>query len=112
MNKKLIALENDCVEYGNSLTCPGCEEINLHQESCITFWREKEDSIECNTTLTKHKLTENKDMYWASRNNPSERRDGLLIQFNCEHCDCDPVLGIWQHKGTTFIAWHSMRVKL
>jgi hypothetical protein len=40
-----------------------------------------------------------------STNNPSSRRDGILIHFWCEHCEEKPVMAILQHKGTTFIGW-------
>jgi hypothetical protein len=112
INKKSVVLGEFFTNMGNDLYCPSCHQANLHQESCTTFWRESEDSDECNTTYTKCKLTEKKDKYWALRNNPSSRRDGLLIQFECEHCDCGPVLAIYQHKGSTYVAWHSMRVTL
>ena len=38
--------------------------------------------------------------------------DSLQIKFWCENCPSEPVLSIQQHKGTTYIGWHSMRVIL
>jgi rubredoxin len=40
--------------------------------------------------------------------NPSPRRGGILIEFCCEHCDAEPQLGIYQHKGTTLIEWFDL----
>lgn len=35
--------------------------------------------------------------------NPSARRSGLSVYFDCENCDKITVLQIAQHKGQTFI---------
>jgi hypothetical protein len=39
--------------------------------------------------------------------NPSVKRDGIVINFNCEHCDNEAKLrlAIVQHKGQTFFYW-------
>ena len=37
--------------------------------------------------------------------NPSPRRQGLVVEFECEICGCDNELAIYQHKGNTFIGW-------
>ena len=37
--------------------------------------------------------------------NPSPRRGGILIEFDCECCDAKPELGIYQHKGRTVVEW-------
>jgi hypothetical protein len=38
--------------------------------------------------------------------NPSERRDGLAIAFECETCACPIIeLTFAQHKGSTLVGW-------
>ena len=37
--------------------------------------------------------------------NPSNRRDGMAVQFYCETCPSRPKLAIYQHKGTTYVGW-------
>ena len=42
-----------------------------------------------------------------AENNPSARREGILIHFSCEACHERPVLEIDQHKGPTFARWRA-----
>jgi len=39
--------------------------------------------------------------------NPSKRRDGIRIAFECEACGPVQPLVIYQHKGETFVEWES-----
>jgi hypothetical protein len=41
----------------------------------------------------------------AGAGNPSGRRDGLVIHFECEGCGTGLMLNIAQHKGSTFMEW-------
>lgn len=90
---------------GNALLCPNCGGDYLHQRSASVFFRETDDSdtgkfVRC----TSEKVHEISHIH-----NPSPRRDGVLIQFECEDCPADPELAIIQHKGATYVEWHSMR---
>jgi hypothetical protein len=89
----------------NVLLCPSCGENNLHQTSASVYFRDKEDSNEGNFVHLNNKYIEKID----NRLNPSERRDGILIAFECEHCEADPHLTIVQHKGATYLEWQSIR---
>jgi hypothetical protein len=41
-----------------------------------------------------------------SPDNPSTRRHGLIIDFECETCSANPIqLRFAQHKGTTLVSW-------
>lgn len=42
--------------------------------------------------------------------NPSPRRGGILIEFDCECCLAKPQLGIFQHKGWTCIEWFDIGI--
>lgn len=42
--------------------------------------------------------------------NPSPRRGGILIEFDCECCLAKPQLGIFQHKGLTCIEWFDIGI--
>lgn len=92
----------------HSLTCPKCSSSTLHQKAVKVFFRHGEDVktgrfLKCSTEGV-HEI--------SGDDNPSARRDGLLIKFECELCDADPELSIIQHKGSTYIEWHSMRAPL
>ena len=86
----------------NEAICPGCGSDYMHQGRVSVFNRTKEDAhdgvkvvVDGLQVTTHPKLT----------GNPSLRRQGLTIQFECEQCHDDPVLTIVQHKGNTIIEW-------
>ncbi|HEX3861073.1 MAG TPA: hypothetical protein VHY35_05220 [Stellaceae bacterium] len=85
------------------LRCPNCGGEYLHEKRVEVFHRSQEDgpwygiTIENGTALAD-----------CSAPNPSYRRDGLLIFFECELCaleTADIPLAVYQHKGRTFIEW-------
>ena len=84
-----------------TLRCPRCEQEYLHQGAVSVFSR-WEDAVSRRTVvspcdgLITQSLTEN---------NPSARRQGLEIEFSCEHCGDGLRLAITQHKGLTFVQW-------
>jgi len=88
-----------------ALVCPKCDYNNLHQESITVNWRKEDADVGVNVFSSLRGTIENKDI----RSNPSPRRDGILIRFKCEHCDAEPDLAIFQHKGLTLINWYSWR---
>ena len=96
-----------CIEFEvfDTLNCPECGGENLHQESYTSFWREQEDSgIGTIRTDERGLIVKNER---GMKDNHSPRRDGLLILFSCETCSRYPELAIYQHKGSTFMAWKS-----
>lgn len=99
--KKEIKLQND-----NDLECPACGGGNLHQCKVTTFWRNEDAELGRKVISSTADTIETKDM----QSNPSPRRSGILIMFECETCYAEPEMSIIQHKGSTYIGWHSMRV--
>ncbi len=86
---------------GGGLLCPHCNEPNLHHSDVDVFVRSSEDShvgIGASVSDT-GRLSVDLDQ----TNNPSPRRNGLLIHFWCEHCDAKPILQLYQHKGSTYL---------
>ena len=95
-----------------SLCCPNCgDAYGLHHDK-ITIWNrrtEDHDGVRFTikgTSLTS-KLFAGGDSPHGPKENPSRRRDGLVIEFYCEHCpDIKPInLRIAQHKGMTHMGW-------
>ena len=95
-----------------SLCCPNCgNAYGLHHDK-ITIWNrrtEDHDGVRFTikgTSLTS-KLFAGGDSPQGPKENPSKRRDGLVIEFWCEHCpDIKPInLRIAQHKGMTHMGW-------
>lgn len=81
--------------------CPHCGNEYLHQKEVAVTWRYQEDSGGvCYTTSRKKDFKEHLD----SKHIP-HRRDNLIIVFDCENCEGDKNLEIYQHKGVTYMEW-------
>ena len=102
---------------GDELSCPKCGGNNLHQ--CNTTIFERSEDAETTTVIAQsgHEVYASK-FPSADTCNPSLRRHGMLIEFQCESChydygsDVTPDgeselfrLAILQHKGTTYVEW-------
>lgn len=115
MTQETVKYDNQSsLEIKNSggwdeLECPICKNANLHQKKTEIFQREENEEKGLHVSIKDKEVTidENID------NNPSFRRQGLIIYFECEHCDGVPDemkkaeystrLVIYQHKGSTII---------
>ena len=86
------------------LECPACGNANLHHGEVTVFTR-REDAEKVLVTIANGTYGQTTTAVTNGKGNPSSRRDGLTIQFTCEHCNVEPVLTIAQHKGATFIEW-------
>lgn len=88
--------------YQNGLHCP-CGFENLHHDRVTIFNREEDESrvrvAETDGISCVMSIQDNKES-----DNPSSRRDGIIIDFWCE-AGCKPRLAIYQHKGTTYFKW-------
>ena len=88
-----------------ALVCPECGGNYLHHES-VSVYDRHEDSPTSRRTTVNSDGSVDFDMAASSEENPSGRRDGLVIGFWCEYCnDKKPRLAIVQHKGQTFLWW-------
>jgi len=88
-------------DYGGLKCKCGCE--NLHHERVTIFNRTEDedrvrvaetDGVNCVMSIQDNDKSEN----------PSSRRDGLIINTWCES-GCQERLAIYQHKGATFFKW-------
>ena len=94
-----------------AMLCPQCGGNNLHQYTVHTFHRGEDDEKVVHTTAYMDG-SEVKLVPSQQTNNPSSRRHGLTIEFECENCHWDVAsdsfkLDIWQHKGTTYMVWRT-----
>ena len=96
------------------LLCPQCGGNNLHQGT-VTVFNRNEDQVDTQVTCVQ-KDDDASTVLITDRttSNPSPRRHGMLIDFECESCyemqDGDYihdklVLAIYQHKGLTLVEW-------
>jgi len=84
------------------LCCPFCGDSYLHQGQVEVFNRLSEDAPSVAVTINGAEIP----YLGAAGRNLSSRRQRLLIYFECEFCGPLPLsLGIWQHKGGTFVRW-------
>lgn len=93
----------------SELHCPRCGSINLHQAGAVFYERGEDDTQTLKITVSNFS-SKTEVIQSVGSGNPSMRRDGMVILFNCEGCnhfDKAPELEltIAQHKGSTFLAW-------
>jgi len=103
----------------DAIDCPGCGENNLHQRGIEAFFREEDSPTGIHAIIDP--LVQNINTKALQRPNPSSRRDGIKILFDCEHCHGTQTyvdgsvhgphrsefyeMHIVQHKGSTYIYW-------
>jgi hypothetical protein len=88
------------------LRCPRCSDCApsyLHHGDVTVYVRAEDEA----TTVKTIVRTTGESSIVPSRlsGNPSSRRHGLTIIFECEQCRGSLVLGISQHKGMTYVKW-------
>jgi len=83
------------------LTCPACGGQSLHQGLVAVFYRDQEDAPATVTIVHANDVTQVPN----AKNSPSARRDGVLIDMECENCEAISKFAVWQHKGSTYMAW-------
>lgn len=110
---KTFVMFDDKFSDGTALLCPLCGDNYLHHET-VTVYSRSEDSVL--TQVTEVSATQSRTMLAHSDEcgNPSTRRDGLDVEFWCEHCGDEKRfrLCIEQHKGNTHITWRTMPSKV
>lgn len=89
-----------------ALRCPYCGCHNLHQVAVDVFER-KEDQAEGLHVLVYGSGLQNVRMDRNLKDNPSPRRNGLSIVFQCETCPFSSRFNIYQHKGETLLKWNT-----
>ena len=90
------------------LACPYCHDGFLHQRGVEVFFRTIEDSETGLYVSVDSNCNFAKDHSMAG--NPSFRRDGILIHFECEICPPNKnrhTLSVIQHKGSTLVRWEA-----
>jgi hypothetical protein len=88
------------------LVCPNCGGTNLHQDAVTVFDVEQEDAKKVTRTRVSGGVVSSHLVPNRGSGNPSRRRHGLVISFECEGCTASPIeLRIAQHKGNTEVSW-------
>lgn len=89
------------IDSDNILRCPHCDFKYTHQLNMEIHARHEDLQATTLRVNLKSGETTNQPLH----QNPSDRRQGLIIEFECENA-CPPLLlAISQHKGRTFIEW-------
>jgi len=94
--------------YGTPFHCPRCGGENLHHGTVTVFNRREDADRTHVTTVAGEDHVEIKSISSDDCDNPSSRRDGMRIAFNCEECGDGLYLFLLQHKGTTYLHWGFM----
>ena len=83
--------------------CSYCDGIYLHQIAYTIYER---PSGEDGLSIAIDVVNVDSITHSVAKRNPSNRRQGLAILFECEHCGL-VELTIYQHKGNTYSEWRS-----
>lgn len=95
-----MALKFNDAEDGE-LVCPSCGFNYLHHVKVEVFERSEDALHGVHVAVSEGQAV----MDTSLEGNPSGRRHGITIQFECEGCDAEPVLSISQHKGYTYMTF-------
>ena len=108
---KLVKVDSTSQENDNILVNPSDENQNeMHISRVTIFDRKKEDSEE--VSVCKYEKGGNYQItneLNSNTDNPSNRRDGLIIYFHPENGDKELALKIAQHKGLMHLKWHQVK---
>lgn len=85
------------------LGCPACKEGWLHQKEVVVYFRGEDEAHGISVTVSDGGVSASSN--GSQENNPSFRRDGLGVEFECETCHEKPVFQMVQHKGNTYLGW-------
>lgn len=89
---------------GPELRCPRCRCGYLHHGRVTVFDRSEDDELTAVTTVDAGLSAVHLRPSTEVRN-PSGRRSGIAIAFDCEGCGNGIELTIAQHEGVTTLAW-------
>jgi hypothetical protein len=93
--------------YDNFLTCPRCGGWYLHHNQ-VTVYDRHEDA----PRVTKIEVRDGSALVTradsGTSGNPSDRRDGMAIEFRCEDCEATSKFLVAQHKGQSFVGWRKV----
>jgi hypothetical protein len=103
LRKPVVAYKSGC-DTASDLHCPRCGGEYLHQRKVMVFDRGEDDELTAVTTV-QGGLSATHLLPSAEADNPSSRRQGLAISFECEYCHGEIELTIAQHKGLTQTSW-------
>ena len=93
-------MKNNAEIEDGCLLCPECGSDYTHHRRVTVFWREREDAPLGSCIKSSQDELHVAREQWG---NPSERRDGISIDCECEICGTLFRLHIAQHKGHTLI---------
>ena len=85
------------------LLCPKCGFDYLHQQA-IRLYSRADDAKTASVRVCQ--ITGRIEAAVAD-DNPSDRRQGLVIEFDCEGCGGIVELAVFQHKGQTLVRWQN-----
>lgn len=102
----IVVLEDAAEGYSQAITCPNCGYSYMHSGRVIVYHR-REDEKQTLTTVVNGGQTRVSLVGSHETRNPSSRRHGIAIAFECEGCDATPELTLEQHKGVTYTRWRN-----
>ncbi len=89
----------------NLLMCPCCgaDEAYLHSRTVTVF--DRAEDAEITRVVSVGETVDMRRVPSEATGNPSSRRHGIAIEFECELCGEPIELTFAQHKGHTLVRW-------
>jgi len=84
---------------GVGLSCCNCRSEMIHHISVEVFDREEDHATGVHVVIAGQKVSVDS----SQDGNPSRRRQGLRVVFECEICTSKTALSILQHKGGSYL---------
>ena len=84
-----------------NLHCPVCGSPHLHQHTVGIYNRCEDETTGTHVEVSGNSVVVDRNL----AGNPSGRRQGLSIAFECEECGADSILNVYQHKGHSLMNW-------
>lgn len=108
----IFAPKSPMLDYDDAYICPVCGGHYLHHTGVELFARKEDSSAGCHVTVVGNGKYSGGDSDIMNvvedsnlSGNPSGRRGGIAIHFECEDCGSTPTYHFAQHKGCTFGGW-------
>jgi hypothetical protein len=95
-------------KFDDQLMCAGCggnSGVSYLHHRCVEVHERAEDEEYVRLTRVRGSSVTSELVPSKGSGNPSDRRNGVRIAFDCELCQRKYWLNFAQHKGQTFIYW-------
>ena len=96
------------VTCDGELLCPVCGEAALHHFDVSVFSRPCNFDCDDDGVRTTRVVPGGTALFEPDGDNPSKRRDGIAVEFECENCGSSAELTIAKNGGVSLVGWRNI----